>query len=72
MIRAFSTVTMSKQRRISSGWVICATWRPMKATSSMSAVPSEYHGSSTQSWPQPTVMPWACISFTRVRPRRLG
>ena len=48
---------MSKQRRMSAGLVICATCRPMKATSSMSAVPSEYQGSSTQSWPKPTRMP---------------
>ena len=38
----------------------------------MSAVPSEYHGSSTQSCPQPTLIPMASISFTRVSPRRLG
>ena len=32
--------------------VICATCRPMCATSSMSAEPSGYHGSITQSWPK--------------------
>ena len=57
---------------MSAGLVICATCRPMKATSSMSAVPSEYQGSSTQSWPQPTRMPASIISGTRVMPRRFG
>ena len=45
------------RRACPSGLVICATCSPMKATSSMSAVPSEYQGSSTQSCPQPTGMP---------------
>ena len=44
----------------------------MWATSSMSAVPSAYQGSITQSWPKATVTPCARSSGTRVRPRRLG
>jgi len=71
-MRAGFTVTASKQARMPACEVICATCRPIEATSSMSAEPSEYQGSSTQSWPKATVMPAAMSSGTRVMPRRLG
>jgi len=38
----------------------------------MSPLPSEYHGSITQSWPNATSMPAAISSGTRVMPRRFG
>ncbi len=71
-MRALLTVTASKNCRICACEVICATCRPIDATSSMSALPSEYHGSSTQSWPNATLTPAAISSGTRVMPRRFG
>ncbi|EWS59209.1 hypothetical protein Y695_04633 [Hydrogenophaga sp. T4] len=65
-------VTASKHWRMPAWLVICATCRPMWATSSMSPLPSEYQGSITQSWPKATVTPAAMSSGTRVMPRRLG
>ena len=64
-MRALFTVTASKHWRICVCEVICATCRPIAATSSMSPLPSEYHGSITQSWPKPTLMPAASSSGTR-------
>ncbi|MNT23843.1 hypothetical protein D3C72_1592830 [compost metagenome] len=52
--------------------VICATCRPMWATSRASPLPRLYQGSITQSWPKATVRPAAISSGTRVMPRRLG
>ena len=52
--------------------VICATCRPMCATSSMSPEPRPYQGSITQSWPKATFTPAAISSGTRVMPRRFG
>ena len=71
-MRALFTVTASKHARICACDVICATCSPMCATSSMSAQPSAYHGSITQSWPKATLTPAAISSGTRVMPRRFG
>ena len=71
-MRAGVVVTASKQARMASWPVICATCRPMCATSSMSPEPRLYQGSITQSWPKATGTPAASSSGTRVMPRRLG
>ena len=65
-------VTASKAYRMASIPVICATCKPMCATSSMSPEPRLYHGSITQSWPNATSTPAASSSGTRVMPRRFG
>ena len=72
MALAELTVTASKSCFMASIDVICATWTAMCATSSMSALPSEYHGSMQQSWPSATLIPAAISSGTRVMPRRFG
>ena len=57
LLTAGLTVTASKQKRIAARLVIWPTWRPIWATSSMSPLPSEYHGSMQQSWPKEALRP---------------
>ena len=70
--RSGAPVTASKAARMPAWPVICATCRPIEATSSMSPEPIGYHGSITQSCPKATGTPAAISSGTRVMPRSRG
>ena len=72
LIFAGYSVIARKQAFISSTPVICPTCSPMLAASSISAEPSEYHGSITQSCPKATLSPFFIISGTRVIPLLFG
>ena len=65
-------VIASKHHAISSRLDSWPTCKPIKATSSISALPSEYQGSITQSEPNPIKTPESRNSLTLVCPLRFG